>query len=67
MVGNHLERDIAGANRLGLISIFLHWNARRRTTPETAAEVPDHTVHSIAELQRLLARLRHPDDEVTQL
>ncbi len=66
MVGNHLERDIAGANRLGLVSIFLHWNERRRTTPETAAEVPDHTVRSIAELQHLLARLHHPDDEVTQ-
>ena len=31
MVGNNLERDIAGANRLGLISVFLHWTERRRT------------------------------------
>lgn len=64
MVGNHLERDIAGANRLGLVSIFIHWNERRRTTPETADEVPDHTVHAIAELRTLLTRLIHPNDEV---
>lgn len=54
MVGNHLERDIAGANRLGLTSVFFHWNERRRTTPAAADEVPDHTVHSAAELRRLL-------------
>lgn len=54
MVGNHLERDVAGANRLGLVSIFFHWNERRRTQPRTPEEEPDHTVHSAAELRRLL-------------
>jgi HAD superfamily hydrolase (TIGR01549 family) len=54
MVGNHLARDIAGANRLGLTTVFFHWNERRRTTPETADEVPDHTVHSASELRKLL-------------
>lgn len=57
MVGNNLERDIAGANRLGLVSIFLHWNERRRTTVESADEEPTHTVRSVAELRALLARL----------
>jgi HAD superfamily hydrolase (TIGR01549 family) len=57
MVGNHLERDVAGANRLGLVSIFFHWNERRRTTPESADEIPNHTVHSAAELRALLASL----------
>ena len=28
MVGNNLERDIKGANRLGLISVFLSWSLR---------------------------------------
>ncbi|MBN1248079.1 MAG: HAD-IA family hydrolase [Anaerolineae bacterium] len=54
MVGNNLERDIAGANRLGLISVFFHWNDRRRRQPATADEIPDHTVHSAAELRALL-------------
>lgn len=57
MVGNNLERDIAGANRLGLVSIFLHWNERRRTTVESADEQPTYTVRSVAELQALLTRL----------
>jgi HAD superfamily hydrolase (TIGR01549 family) len=60
MVGNNLERDIAGANRLGLISIFFHWNERRRTSPETEDEAPDYTVHSAVELGALLADLDHP-------
>lgn len=57
MVGNNLERDIAGAKRLGLITIFLHWNERRRTTPLTADETPDYTVHDAEELAALVDRL----------
>lgn len=54
MVGNNLERDIVGANRLGLISVFLHWNERRRTMPATEEETPAYTVHSLAELVSLI-------------
>jgi len=57
MVGNHLERDIAGANRLGLVSIFYHANERRRTRPEGADETPDYTVHSAGELLALIDRI----------
>ena len=57
MVGNNLERDIAGANRLGLISIFLHWTERRRTQPLSEDECPSYTVHSIAELAALVQAL----------
>ena len=57
MVGNNLERDIAGANRLGLISVFLHWNDRRRAVPLTTDEQPGYTVHSIAELAQVIERL----------
>ena len=58
MVGNNLERDIAGANRLGLISVFFHLNDRRRTQPLAPDEMPRHTVASAAELLSLVARLR---------
>jgi putative hydrolase of the HAD superfamily len=54
MVGNNLERDILGANRLGLISVFFHWNERRRTVSMTADEVPDFTVRSAEALRALL-------------
>ena len=57
MVGNNLERDIAGAKRLGLVTIFLHWNERRRTTPLTVEETPDYTVHNAGELVALVERL----------
>jgi putative hydrolase of the HAD superfamily len=57
MVGNNLERDIAGANRLGLVSVFFHWNERRRTQPLTSDEKPRYTVTSAGELTELVARM----------
>lgn len=57
MVGNNLERDIAGANRLGLISIFFHLNDRRRTQPAAPDEVPRYVVNSAAELRTLIDNL----------
>ena len=57
MVGNNLERDIVGANRLGLISVFFHWNERRRTQPLTADETPCYTVTSARELIELIVSL----------
>lgn len=57
MVGNNLERDMVGANRLGIISIFLHTNETRRTIPITEEERPTHTVHSADELAALLEQL----------
>jgi FMN phosphatase YigB (HAD superfamily) len=57
MVGNHLERDVAGANRLGLISVFMQWNTRRRIEPLTADEQTHYTVHSMQELVTLVDQL----------
>ncbi len=57
MVGNHLERDVVGANRLGLISVFFHWNDRRRSQPLADQEKPCYTVSSASELIVLIERL----------
>jgi phosphoglycolate phosphatase-like HAD superfamily hydrolase len=57
MVGNHLERDIVGANRLGLRSVFYHFNERRRTIVMNRAEAPRHTITSPQELLDLVAAL----------
>ena len=57
MVGNNLERDVVGANRLGLISIFFHWNDRRRSQPLTTEEEPRYTVSSAQELVSLVVSL----------
>jgi len=53
MVGNNLARDIRGANALGLISIYFHWNDRYPQTDDQ----PTHTIRSANELLKLIDRL----------
>ena len=55
MVGNHLERDIGGANRLGIISIWQSWSTKRSHIPAEPIEVPRYTIRSPGELPGLLA------------
>lgn len=57
MVGNNLERDIKGANALGIVSVWLDWAPRRSKTPADASEVPDHTIKIPEELLALLEQL----------
>jgi FMN phosphatase YigB (HAD superfamily) len=57
MVGNNLERDVVGANRLGLRSVFFHANDRRRTVALNPAEAPRYTVSTAQELLDLVAAL----------
>ena len=58
MVGNNLERDVAGANRMGMTSIHMAWTERYPRTPSAPDEVPDHVIDTPAELLPLLLRLR---------
>jgi len=44
MVGNNLERDIKGANALGLISVWLDWAPRRAKIPADDSERPQFTI-----------------------
>ncbi|HET7087827.1 MAG TPA: HAD-IA family hydrolase [Anaerolineae bacterium] len=44
MVGNNLERDVKGANELGMISVWIDWAPRRSKTPADASQVPQHTI-----------------------
>jgi HAD superfamily hydrolase (TIGR01549 family) len=57
MVGNNLSRDIAGANVLGMISVWLDWGPRRSKIPANAGEVPTHTIKNPYELVALLDQL----------
>ena len=57
MVGNHLGRDIKGANALGLISVWINWSPRRHKIPLDDSEVPQHTILSPAELLPLLEQI----------
>ncbi len=57
MVGNNLARDIRGANRLGLISVWLVWNARYPLEPASSEEAPRYQVTDAQELMTLLTLL----------
>jgi putative hydrolase of the HAD superfamily len=57
MVGNHLGRDIKGANGLGLVSVLQRWSPRRSKVPADSSEVPAHTIDAPMELLGLLDRL----------
>lgn len=57
MIGNNLKKDIAGANRQGLTSIWLDWSPRYFHTVEEPDWQPDYTIHTPAELIPLLAEL----------
>jgi putative hydrolase of the HAD superfamily len=48
MVGDDLERDIAGAQRLGIYSIWVDW--RGSGLPQSSVVQPDHIVRNITHL-----------------
>ncbi|MDO4740159.1 MAG: HAD family hydrolase [Eubacteriales bacterium] len=57
MIGNNVERDIAGANRFGIRSVLLTWSPRYRMQPACAEETPSFAVSTPDELPELIARL----------
>jgi putative hydrolase of the HAD superfamily len=57
MVGNRRERDVRGANSLGLISVLMRHNDRYPAIPSGVHDEPQHTVGSLAELGELLRTL----------
>jgi putative hydrolase of the HAD superfamily len=54
MIGNHLGRDINGANRRGMITIWENWSPRREKQAKADDEVPDYTVRGPGEIPPLL-------------
>jgi len=50
MVGNDLAADVAGANGLGMISVWLDWAPRHRKTPSGGLEMPRYTIRQPLEL-----------------
>ena len=61
MVGNNLERDIKGANLLGIRSVFLTWSPRRTKTPADPSEVPTYWIETPEALLGLMDRLEEEE------
>ena len=57
MIGNNLERDIAGARRMGIISVLAGYSPRYRMQPEKAEEMPDYVVCDPGEIPGLIEML----------
>lgn len=57
MVGNNLERDVAGANRFGITSVHLAWTPRYPKQPRSEDETPDYRIDNPCELYDLVTRL----------
>ena len=57
MVGNHLARDIKGANQVGMISVWLDWAPRRPKVPANPLEVPQYTIKAPLDLLPLIETL----------
>ena len=57
MVGNNVRKDIAGANRFGIISVLADYSPRYDMTPHSPDETPDYRLHDIRDLPDLLISL----------
>ncbi len=57
MVGNYLERDIKGANGIGMISVWLDWAPRRPKVPADESEVPQYTIKEPLDLLQVIESL----------
>ncbi|MBM7571873.1 HAD family hydrolase [Aquibacillus albus] len=57
MVGNNLRRDIAGANRMGITSVYLDWTTRYPKEARDKDEVPDYTISQPVDLIDLVEEI----------
>lgn len=54
MVGNRIDADIVGANRIGMKSVWFKWNNRYHETIGNKEERPDFVIKSLSELLGIL-------------
>lgn len=56
MIGNNLMRDVRGANQIGLISVWFHWNERYLPDPDFV-DMPAYEVRSAGALVELIDQI----------
>ncbi len=64
MVGNRLDRDVRGANQLGMISVWMDWSPRGKKLPADAWERPRYTIREPYELLDVLEALEERPPEL---
>ena len=67
MIGNNLKKDVAGANRYGITSIWLDWSPRYFHSVEEPDWQPDYTVKTPEELKALIGELEKKCGEKKEL
>lgn len=67
MVGNNLKKDVAGANRYGITSIWLDWSPRYFHSVEEPDWEPDYRVSTPEELKELIGQLEERCAEKREL
>ena len=55
MVGNRIDADILGANKIGMKSVWFNWNDRYTEIIGSEEESPDFIIKSLSELPDLLS------------
>lgn len=67
MIGNNLKKDVAGANRYGITSVWLDWSPRYFHRVEEPDWQPDYTVKTPGELKALIGELEEKCAEKRRL
>ena len=67
MIGNNLKKDVAGANRYGITSVWLDWSPRYFHSVEEPDWQPDYIVKTPEELKRLIGELEEKCREKREL
>ena len=57
MVGNRIDADIVGANRIGMKSVWFRWNDRYEETIGSEEEKPSFIIKSLSELPGILSSI----------
>lgn len=57
MVGNRLDRDVGGANQLGMISVWIDWSPRYSKVPSDPIEEPRFRVREPLEVLGVIETL----------
>jgi len=57
MIGNQIDSDILGGNRMGIITVWFHWNNRYRTKVKTEAEMPGYVISTLEDLPLIIDQI----------